>query len=102
MNLCCHLVPSVLGPLATIMASLLHCFLFFVASLSSASFIPVTSCISSIHLCLGCPLLLLPSLHASVIPFSNLSDRIICPKNLSFLLIALCFSISSSSIRISI
>src|SRR6218665_49466 len=81
------------------MASLLHCFLSFVTSLSSASFIPVTSCISSIHLLLG--FLLLSSPHASIIPFSNPSDRTTCPKNPSFLLIAVCCSVSSSSIPIS-
>src|SRR6218665_96204 len=90
----CHLVLSVPGILATIMASLLHCFLSVVTSLSFASFIPVTSCISSIHLLLGRPLLLLSSPHASIIPFSNPSDRIICPKNPSFLLIAVCCSVS--------
>src|SRR6218665_803844 len=67
----------------------------------SASFIPVTSCISVIHLLLGHPLLLLPSPHASIIPFSNPSDRITCPKNPSFLLSAVCCSVSSSSIPIS-
>ena len=58
-------------------------FLSVVTSLSSATFIPVTSCISSIHFLLGRPLLL-PSPHASIIPFSNPSDRITCPKNPSF------------------
>src|SRR6218665_1060270 len=43
----CHLVLSVPGTLATIMASLLQCFLSIVTSLSSAGFIPVTSFISS-------------------------------------------------------
>src|SRR6218665_614708 len=63
----CHLVLSVLGTLVTIMASVLHCFLSFVTTLSSASFIPVTSCISSIHLLLGRPLLLLlPSSHSFI------------------------------------
>src|SRR6218665_944948 len=76
----CHLVPSVLGTLATIMESVLHCFLSFIMSLSSANFIPVTSCIPSMHLLLGRTLLLLPSLHASIIPFSSPSDCIICPK----------------------
>src|SRR6218665_620455 len=81
------------------MPSLLHCFLSVVTSISSASFIPVTSCSSSIHLLLG--LLLLPSPHASIIPFSNPSDSITCPKKPSFLLIAVCRRISSSSIPIS-
>src|SRR6218665_557223 len=67
----------------------------------SASFIPVTSCISVIHLLLGHPLLLLPSPHASIIPFSNPSDRITCPKNPSFLLNAVCYSVSFSSISTS-
>src|SRR6218665_2940591 len=44
---------------------------------------------------LGRPLLL-PSSHASVIPFSNPSDRITCPKNPSFLLIVVCCNVSSS------
>src|SRR6218665_2119765 len=82
------------------MTSLLHCFLSIVASLNSASLIPVTSCISSIHLLLGRPLLLLPSLHASIIRFSNPSDRKTCPKNPSFVLIAVCCSVSSSSVPI--
>src|SRR6218665_2538655 len=79
----------------------LQCFLSAVISLSSASFIPVTSCISSIHFLLGRPLLLLPSPCASIIPFSNPSDRITFPKNPSFLLSAVRCSISSSSIPIS-
>jgi len=93
-----HLVLWVPGTLATILTSLLHCFLSVITSLSSESVIPVT--ISSIHLLLG-RLLLLPSLHASNIPFSNPSDRTTCPKNPSFLLIAVCCDISSSSIPIS-
>src|SRR6218665_462055 len=92
---------SVPGTLATIMASLLHCSLSVVMSLSSASFIPVTSCISSFHLPFGRPLLLLPFLHASIIPFSNPSDHITCPKNPSFLLIAIFYSLSPSSTPIS-
>ena len=67
------------------------CYLSVVASLSSANFIPVnpvTSCISSIHLLFGRPLLLLTSLHASIIPFFNPSDLITCSKSSSFLLIA--------------
>src|SRR6218665_553408 len=70
-------------------------------SLSSASFIPVTSFISSIHVLLGRPLLLLPSPNASIILFSSPSDRITCPKNPSFLLSSVCCSVSSSSIPIS-
>src|SRR6218665_1016369 len=93
----CHLVLSVPGTPPTIMASLCYCFL----SLSSTSFIPVTSCISSVHLLLGRPLLLIRSPHASILPFSNPSDRITCPKNPSFLLIAVYCSVSSSSIPIS-
>src|SRR6218665_308156 len=50
---------------------------------------------------LGRPLLLLPSPCASIIPFSNPSDRIKCPNNLNFLLSAVCCSISSSYIPIS-
>ena len=42
----------------------LQIFLSVVTSLSSASFIPVTSCISSIRLFLGHPVLLLPSHHS--------------------------------------
>src|SRR6218665_950537 len=72
-----HLVLSVPGTLATIMASLLHCFLSEVTSLSSSIFIPVTSCISSIHLLIGRPLLLLPFPPASIIPFSNPSHSLI-------------------------
>src|SRR6218665_1545776 len=79
----------------------LRCFLSAVTSLSSASFIPVTSCISSIHFLLGRPLLLLPSPCASIIPFSNPSDRITYPKNPSFLLRAVCCSVSSFPIPIS-
>src|SRR6218665_3453007 len=82
------------------MARLLHCFLSFVMSLSSTSFIRVTSCISSIYLHLGHPLLLLPSPHASIMTFPNPSNRITCPKNPSFLLITVCCSVSSSSIPI--
>src|SRR6218665_1369201 len=62
----CHLVMSTLQ--ATVFTSLLHCFLSVATSLSSASFIPVTSCISSIHFLLGRPLLLLPSPYDSIIP----------------------------------
>src|SRR6218665_2562161 len=47
------------------------------------------------------PPLLLPSPHASIIAFPNPSDRITCPKNPSFLLIAVCCSVSSSSIPVS-
>src|SRR6218665_1497888 len=57
--------------------------------------------ISSIHSLLGRPLLLLPSPCASIILFSSSSDRITCPKNPSFLLSAVCCSVSSSSIPIS-
>src|SRR6218665_3613703 len=96
----CHLVLSTRRVLATVLTILLQSFLSAVTSLSSASFIPVTSCISSIHFLLGRPLLL-PSLNASIIPFSSPSDRITCPKNPSFLLSAVCCSISSSSIPIS-
>src|SRR6218665_3866464 len=71
-----------------------------VTSLSSAIFIPVTSCISSIHLLLGRPFLLLPSPYASII-FHNPSDCIICPKSPSFLLSVVCCSVSSSSLQIS-
>src|SRR6218665_3004590 len=45
----CHLVLSTRRVLATVLTILLQCFLSAVTSLSSASFIPVTSCISSIH-----------------------------------------------------
>src|SRR6218665_1548427 len=37
----------------------------------------------------------------SIIPFSNPSDRLTCPKNPSFLLIAVCCSVSPSSTPIS-
>src|SRR6218665_3570628 len=76
-------------------------FLSVVTSLSSASFIPDTSCISSIHFLLGRPLLLLPSPCASIILFPVHLIAITCPKNPSFLLSAVCCSISSSSIPIS-
>src|SRR6218665_365 len=91
-----YVVLSALGALATILTSLLQCFHSVITSLSSTSFLPVTSCISSIHLLLRLPLLLLPSPFASIIPFSNPSDSITCPKNPSFLLIAICCSVSSS------
>src|SRR6218665_935749 len=96
-----HLVLSTRRVLATVLTILLQCFLSAVTSLSSASFIPVTSCISSIFFFLGRPLLLLPSLNPSIILFSSPSDRITCPKNPRFLLSAVCCSISSSSISIS-
>ena len=86
----CYLVLSTLGALAIVFTSLLHCFLSVVTSLSSASFILVSSCISSINFLPGRPLLLLPSPCASIIPFSNPSDHITCPKNPSFLLSAVC------------
>src|SRR6218665_1255830 len=98
----CHLVLSTRRVLAAVLTSLRQCFLSIVTSLSYASFIPVTSCISSIHFLLGRPLLLLPALYASIIPFSNPPDRITCPKNPSFLLSAVCCSVSSSSNPISI
>src|SRR6218665_994475 len=97
----CHLVLSTRRVLATVLTILLQCFLSAVTSLSSASFISVISRISSIHFLLGGPLLLLPSPCASIIPFSNPSDRITCPKNPSFLLSAVCCSVSSSSMPIS-
>src|SRR6218665_2849550 len=97
----CHLVLSTRRVLATVLTILLQCFLSVDTSLSSASFIPVTSCISSIHFLLRRPLLLLPSPYASIILFSSPSDRITCPKNPSFLLSAVCCSVSSSSIPIS-
>src|SRR6218665_2200104 len=56
--------------------------------------------ISTIHFLLGRPLLLHPSPYASIILFSSPSDRITCPKNPSFLLSAVCCSVSSSSIPI--
>src|SRR6218665_1721410 len=99
-----HLVTLVLSTcrvLATVLTIFLQCFLSVVTSLSSASFIPVPSCISSIHFLLGRSLLLLPSPYANIILFSSPSDRIICPKNPSFLLSAVCCSVSSSSIPIS-
>src|SRR6218665_1945576 len=89
----CHLVLLILGALATVFTILLHCFLSVITSLSSASFIPVTSCISSIHFLLGLPLFRLPSLCVSTIPFSNPSDRITCPKYPSFLLSTVCCSV---------
>src|SRR6218665_2265022 len=98
----CHLVLSTRRVLATVLTILLQCFLSAVTSLSSTSFIPVTSYISSIHFLLGCPLLLLPSPYASIILFSSPSDRITCPKNPSFLLSTVCCSVPSSSIPISL
>src|SRR6218665_714376 len=92
----CHLVLSTRRVLATVLTILLQCFLSAVTSLSFASFIPVTSCISSIHFFLGRPLLLFPSSCASIIPSSNPSDRITCPTIPSFLLSAVCCSTSSS------
>src|SRR6218665_3205371 len=92
-----HLLLSTRRVLATVLTILLQCFLSAVTSLSSASFIPVTSCISSTHFLLGHPLLLLPSPNASIILFSSPSDRITCPKNPSILLSAVNFSASTSS-----
>src|SRR6202046_1376251 len=66
-------------------------------SSSFSTFIPVLSCISSIHFFLGRPLFLLPSSHAIIISFSNPFDLMICPKNPSFLLIAICCNVSSFS-----
>src|SRR6218665_2992593 len=86
----CHLVLSTHRVPATVLTIRLQCFLSAVTSLSSASFIPVTSCISSIHFLLGRPLLLLPSPNDRTILFSSPSDRITCPKNPSFLLSAVC------------
>src|SRR6218665_1345184 len=98
----CHLVLSTRRVLASVLTILLQCFLSAVTSLSSASFIPVTSCISSIHFLLGRRLLLIPSPNASIILFFSPSDRITCPKNPSFLLSAVCCcNVSSSSIPIS-
>src|SRR6218665_1050565 len=77
----CHLVLSTHRVPATVLTIRLQCFLSAVTSLSSASFIPVTSCISSIYFLLGRLLLLLPSPCASIILFSSPSDRITCPKN---------------------
>src|SRR3984885_8958132 len=79
------------------MMYLLHCLLSIVASLNCAKFISVLSCISSIHFFLGRPLFLLPSPHAIIISFSNPFDLMICPKNPSFLLIAICCNVSSFS-----
>src|ERR1700733_7149973 len=79
------------------MMYLLHCLLSIVASLNVAKFISVFSCISFIHFFLGRPLFLLPSPHAIIISFSNPFDLMICPKNLSFLLIAICCNVSSFS-----
>src|SRR3984885_9079676 len=93
----CHLVLSAPGALAINMMYLLHCLLSIVASLNSAKFIPVLSCISSIHFFLGRPLSLLPSPRAIIISFSNPFDLMICPKNPSFLLIAICCNVSSFS-----
>lgn len=59
-----HLVLSVPGTLPTAMVNLLHCFFSVVMSLSSASFVPVISCISSINLLLGRPLLLYGALES--------------------------------------
>src|SRR6218665_3960356 len=98
----CHLVLSTSRVLATVLTILLQCFLSAVTSLSSASFIPVRYFMYLIHPFSPCrPLLLLPSPYASIILFSSPSDRKTCPKNPSFLLSAVCCSISSSSIPIS-
>src|SRR5678816_4633882 len=86
----CYLVLSVLGTLATFMIKPLHFLLSAVASLSSAKFIPVVSCISSIHFFLGRPCFLLPSPYANIISFSNPSDRMTCLKNLNFALSTVC------------
>src|SRR6218665_1173688 len=94
----CHLVLPTRRVLATVLTILLQCFLSAVTSLSPASFIPVTSCISSTHFLLRRPLLLLPSPCASIILFSSSSDSITCLKNPSFLLSAVCCSVSFSSI----
>src|SRR5688572_20296980 len=64
---------------------LLHFFLSEVASLNSARFIPVLSCISSIPFFLGRPLFFFPSPQANIISFSSPSARMTCPKNPSFL-----------------
>src|ERR687898_647982 len=69
---------------------LLHFFLSEVASLNSARFIPVLSCISSIHFFLGRPLFFFPSPQANIISFSSPSVRMTCPKNPSFLRNAIC------------
>src|SRR5688572_16294305 len=82
------------------MIKLLHFLLSSVASLSSAKFIPVVSCISSIHFFLGRPCFLLPSPYANIISFSNPFDRMTCPKNLNFVLNTVCCSVSSFSIPI--
>src|SRR5688572_23871181 len=80
---------------------LLHFFLSEVASLNSARFIPVLSCISSIHFFLGRPLFFFPSPQANIISFSSPSARMTCPKNPSFLRNAICCNDSSFSIPIS-
>src|SRR6218665_1555098 len=72
----CHLVLSTRRVLATVLTILLQCFLSAVTSLSYASIIPVTSCISSIHFLLGRPLLLL----ASIIPASLFSPPVVIKK----------------------
>src|SRR6218665_3980798 len=97
-----HLVLSVLGTLATLMASRLYFFFSVVMSqfhqLHSSYFMylihPSSPWSSSSPPSLPTP-------HASIIPLSNPSDRISCPKNRSFLLIAVCCNISSSSTPIS-
>src|SRR5688572_26545387 len=79
---------------------LLHFFLSEVASLNSARFIPVLSCISSIRFFLGRRLFFFPSPQANII-FSSPSARMTCPKNPSFLRNAICCNDSSFSIPIS-
>src|SRR6218665_1999199 len=100
-----YLVPCAVNSLSSVdrldePSPIMPCFLSVVTSLSSASFIPVTSCISSIHLLLGRTPLRLPSPY--VIHFSNPSDRIACPKNPRFLLSAVYCSVSSSYIQMSL
>src|ERR1043165_9891812 len=97
----CYLVLSVPGTLATVLIKPFHFLLSIVASLSSAKFIAVFSSISSIHFFLGLPCFLLPSPYANIISFSKPSDRMTCPKNLSFAFSIVCCSLSSFSIPIS-
>src|SRR3984885_11191532 len=72
--------------------SSIHCCLPQLRQIQSSSFMYF------IHpLFLGRPLFLLPSPHAIIISFSNPFDLMICPKNPSFLLIAICCNVSSFS-----
>jgi len=94
----CHLVSSALRALTIVMTRLRHFTLSAVTSLRSAKFIPVDSCIVSIHLFLGRPCFLIPSPHASINSFSSPFDLMTWPKNLILAFIIDCSSVSSFTI----